>query len=155
LDAFAHDESASVQVRWMGGNEGCGSMTNQHIGDTVQDGAAGTRRERENCEGVFAQRATHGVWRPDHNNDNASAPEPEHFEDDKKEPEVDSPIRTVPPRGIAGRVCASTSVSAPLSASVNASVSCSVSDAPRSDPGSGAAVRNVSIELDREGCVRP
>jgi hypothetical protein len=34
---------------------------------------------------------------PDHNKDNASAPEPEHF-DDKKEPEVDSPIRTIPPR---------------------------------------------------------
>ena len=31
---------------------------------------------------------------PDHNNDKASAPEPE----DKKEPEVGSPIRTIPPR---------------------------------------------------------
>lgn len=34
---------------------------------------------------------------PDHNNDNASAPEPEHYED-KKEPEVSTPIRTNPPR---------------------------------------------------------
>jgi hypothetical protein len=34
---------------------------------------------------------------PDHNNDNASAPEPEDS-DDKKEPAVDSPIRTIPPR---------------------------------------------------------
>ena len=34
---------------------------------------------------------------PDHSNNNASAPEPEHFED-KKEPEVETPIRTIPPR---------------------------------------------------------
>lgn len=34
---------------------------------------------------------------PDHNYDNASAPEPEHSED-KKEPEVCTPIRTIPPR---------------------------------------------------------
>jgi hypothetical protein len=36
---------------------------------------------------------------PDHNDDNASTPEPERYEDeDKKEPEVSSPIRTIPPR---------------------------------------------------------
>jgi hypothetical protein len=34
---------------------------------------------------------------PDHNNDDESAPEPEHF-GDKKEPEVSTPIRTIPPR---------------------------------------------------------
>ena len=34
---------------------------------------------------------------PDHNNDKASAPEPEHSED-IKEPEVSTPIRSIPPR---------------------------------------------------------
>ena len=34
---------------------------------------------------------------PDHNNDNASAPEPE-YPEDKKEPEVSTPITTIPPR---------------------------------------------------------
>ncbi|KAF8497577.1 hypothetical protein F5888DRAFT_1699204 [Russula emetica] len=34
---------------------------------------------------------------PDHNDDNASAPEPE-YPEDKKEPEVETPIRTIPPR---------------------------------------------------------
>ncbi len=52
----------------------------------------------------------------------------------------------------------SVSVSAPLSASVYTSVSCSVSEVSRSDPRpcSDAAVRNVSMELDREAaCVWP
>lgn len=35
---------------------------------------------------------------PDHDNDNPSAPKPEYFEDEKKEPKEDNTIRTVPPR---------------------------------------------------------
>jgi len=60
--------------------------------------------------------------------------------------------------GVAGGV--PDPVSAPLSASENASVSCSVSEVSRSDPRPcsilDTAVRNVSMELDREAvCTWP